>query len=178
MGTLPHINNIILVGMPGSGKSTVGVVLAKFCGRGFVDTDILIQQAEGRTLQEVVDRQGYLELRRIEERVLVALDCDPHVVATGGSAVYSPAAMTHLKRKGAVVFLHVELAELQRRVRDFALRGIAGPPGQDFSCLYCERYPLYRQYADIVIPCGKRSPEELCELIVRELSQWPRSREQ
>jgi len=173
--TLQHTKNIILVGMPGCGKSTVGVILAKFCGWGFIDTDILIQQAEGRTLQEVVDRQGYLELRRIEERVLVALDCDRHVVATGGSVVYSSAAMTHLKRNGTVVFLHVELAELQRRVRDFALRGIAGPPGQDFSFLYRERYPLYRQYADIVIPCGKRSPEELCEAILRELARWEAS---
>ena len=172
MRALWHINNIILVGMPGSGKSTVGVVLAKFCGRGFVDTDILIQQAEGHTLQEIIDDQGYLELRRIEERTLLGLDFEHHVVATGGSAVYSASAMAHLKGKGVVVFLHVELAELQRRVKNFAVRGIAGRPGQDFASLYRERYPLYQEYADIVILCGDRSPEELCDLIRRELAQW------
>ncbi|NLV24713.1 MAG: shikimate kinase [Deltaproteobacteria bacterium] len=169
MPILPHINNIILVGMPGSGKSTVGVILAKFCGRGFIDTDILIQQAEGGTLQEIIDGRGYLELRRIEEQILLGLNCSRHVVATGGSAVYSAAAMAHLKAQGVVVFLHVELAELQRRVKNFAVRGIAGRPGQDFTSLYRERYPLYEQYADIVIPCGKRSPEELCELIRKQL---------
>jgi len=172
--TLQHINNIVLVGMPGSGKSTVGVILAKFCGRGFVDTDILIQQTEGCTLQEILDSQGYLELRRIEEQVLLGLECDRHVVATGGSAVYSSAAMAHLREKGVVVFLHVELVELERRVKNFAVRGIAGRPGQDFASLYQERFPLYQKYADIVIPCSGQSPEELCEAIRRDLARWKR----
>ncbi|MBN1141929.1 MAG: shikimate kinase [Deltaproteobacteria bacterium] len=171
-----HINNIVLIGMPGSGKSTVGVILAKFCGRGFIDTDILIQQAEGRTLQEIVDADGYLELRRIEERVLLALDCDGCVIATGGSAVYSLRAMARLKGKGAVVFLQVELAELQRRVKNFTGRGIAGPPGHDFSSLFRERLPLYQEYADIIIPAGESTPEELCEQICRELAGWRKDR--
>ncbi|MBN1140661.1 MAG: shikimate kinase, partial [Deltaproteobacteria bacterium] len=107
---------------------------------------------------------------------LLALDCDGCVIATGGSAVYSPRAMARLKGKGAVVFLHVELAELQRRVKNFAVRGIAGPPGHDFSVLFRERLPLYHENADIVIPAGGSTPEQLCERIRRELAGWRKDR--
>ena len=97
---LKHPSNIVLIGMPGSGKSTVGIVLAKLTSRDFVDTDVLIQTSQGRTLQDIVDTEGYMVLREIEERILLKLDCINHVIATGGSAVYSHAAMTHLKSNG------------------------------------------------------------------------------
>jgi shikimate kinase len=145
--------NIILIGMPGAGKSTVGVVLAKLTQRDFVDTDVLIQQTQGTSLQAILDAHGYRELRAVEERVILGFSATDTVVATGGSAVYSEAAIRHLQASGPAVFLDVTVAELQRRVHDLATRGIAGPPGQTFSELCAERRVLYERYADITIPC-------------------------
>jgi shikimate kinase len=166
------ISNIILVGMPGAGKSTIGVILAKSLGMGFVDTDILIQQAENRTLQEIVDSSGYMELRGIEERILLKLECCHYVIATGGSAVYSPEAMVHLKKKGMIVFLSVELSELQKRVSDFRFRGIARRPEQSFRDLFHERYELYVKYADVIVACRNRTMEQICERIRREFGRF------
>ncbi len=159
--TTPPRSNIILIGMPGSGKSTVGVLLAKQTGRLFVDTDLLIQSTEGRTLQDIVDRDGYLELRRIEEKILLGLSCRNHVVATGGSAVYSAAAMEHLKSGGVVVFLDAAPATLEARVRDFGTRGLAKKPDQTFQQLFDERLPLYRAYAEITITCDGLTHEQV-----------------
>lgn len=162
------ISNIVLVGMPGAGKSTIGVILAKALGLGFVDTDILIQQETGKTLQGIIDASGYLALREIEEKVLSQAAFSRHVIATGGSAVYSPAAMSHLRATGVIVFLRVESAELERRVRDYHVRGIARRPDQSFHDLYCERSELYELYADIIIDCGERTMEDICQEISRE----------
>ena len=128
--------NIILIGMPGSGKSTVGVILAKHCGKGFIDTDLLIQAAAGRTLQDVVDNEGYLALRKLEEEVFLGLRATDTVIATGGSAVYSRPAMEHLKSAGIVVFLDADLPTLRSRVNDFGSRGLAKRPDQSFEQLY------------------------------------------
>jgi shikimate kinase len=163
------ITNIILIGMPGSGKSTVGVVLAKQTGLDFVDTDILIQTAAGRSLQEIVDTEGHMALRRIEEEVLLRLDCRNHVIATGGSAAYSSAAMEHLKSGGIAVFLHADISTLEERVRDFSGRGLAKSPDQTFSDLYAERVPLYRMYADITVSCDGMIHEDVCARIMEEL---------
>lgn len=162
--------NVILVGMPGAGKSTVGVILAKRTARGFVDTDILIQTATGRSLQDIVDVDGHLALRRIEEDVLLKLHCADHVISTGGSAVYSPAAMAHLKKCGQVVFLNVDLPTLRRRVHDYDSRGLAKRPDQSFEELFEERYALYLQYADVVLDCSHLTPEEVCNEIVKRLT--------
>lgn len=162
-------SNIILIGMPGSGKSTVGVILAKMTSRDFIDTDVAIQIAEGRSLQEIVDHEGYMALRRIEEKVLLGLHCINHVIATGGSAVYSPAAMEHLKRRGIAVFLDVDLPTLEGRIHDFDSRGLAKRPDQTFADLFWERLPLYRKYADITIDCQGRSQEEVCREVIRKL---------
>ncbi len=159
--------NIILVGMPGSGKSTVGVILAKLMSLSFVDTDVIIQTQQGRSLQDIVDGEGYLALRKIEEEVLLKLDCRNHVIATGGSAVYSRAAMNHLKSNGIVVFLNVDLETLKFRVHDFDTRGLAKRPDQSIDDLFAERFALYRKYADITVDCVGLTHEEVCARIVK-----------
>lgn len=166
--------SIVLIGMPGAGKSTIGVLLAKLTCRSFVDTDVLIQSHEGRTLQEIVDRDGYLALRAIEEKVILGHGCMGCVIATGGSAVYSPAAMAHLKRHGTVVFLNVDLETLEERVRDTDTRGLAKRPDQSFRDLYDERTPLYRKYADITIGCGRLTHEAVCTRVIAALGEQVR----
>jgi len=111
--------------MPGSGKSTVGVLLAKQLGLGFIDTDLLIQEEAGRTLQDIVDGDGYQALRRIEEQVLLRLDVRRQVISTGGSAVYSEPAMSHLKADGLVAFLDIPLEVVIARIGDYSARGIS-----------------------------------------------------
>jgi shikimate kinase len=160
--------NIILIGMPGSGKSTVGVILAKLLARGFVDTDLLIQTAQGRSLQSIVDTDGYLALREIEEQVLLQLECSNQVIATGGSAAYSQPAMTQLKRGGIVVFLHADLETLRRRVHDFSGRGLAKSPDQSLADLFSERFSLYSKYADITIDTCRLTHEEVCARIIKQ----------
>jgi shikimate kinase len=164
-----HIPNIVLIGMPGSGKSTVGVLLAKRLSRGFVDTDLLIQTEQGRSLQGIVDSDGYQALRDIEETILLNLDCSNQVIATGGSAAYSQKAMTRLKQGGIVVFLHADLETLNRRVRDFSERGLAKCPGQTLSDLFIERLSLYTAYADITIDSCQLTHEEVCTGIIGQL---------
>jgi len=172
-------SNIVLIGMPGSGKSTVGIILAKLTSCNFVDTDVLIQISQGRTLQDIVDTEGYMVLREIEERILLKLDCFDHVIATGGSAVYSHAAMTHLKSNGVVVFLKVELPILESRIHDFATRGLAKRPEQSIEDLFEERFVLYTKYADVTIECKDLKQEEVCEDIISSIPPgWKRARRQ
>lgn len=161
-------SNIVLIGMPGSGKSTVGVILAKKAMKDFVDTDILIQKSQSRPLQDIVDTEGYLALRDIEERVLEALQVRNHVISTGGSAVYGERAMAHLKSDGMVVFLDVTLDTLEARVPDFSTRGLAKRPEQSFSELFDERNALYRKYADITVKCDGLTPEQVCASILEK----------
>ena len=164
-------SNIVLIGMPGSGKSTVGVILAKLTGRDFVDTDVLIQKEQGRSLQDIVDQGGYLKLREIEEKTILKLECRNHVVATGGSAVYSQAAMTHLKTDGIAFFLNVDLQTLLTRVQDFETRGLAKRPDQGVADLFSERHALYRKYADVIIDCEGITHEAVCEKIIQNLKK-------
>ncbi len=135
--------------MPGSGKSTLGVQLAKMLGMDFIDTDILIKQQQKCCLQDILDNAGYLALRQIEEEVLLSLDYESCVIATGGSAVYSDKAMQHLANNGLIIFLEVPLNELKKRIHNESSRGIARPEGQSFTDVYAERTPLYQQYATI-----------------------------
>ena len=169
MMRIQKYSNIVLIGMPGSGKSTAGVILAKKMSMAFVDTDVLIQVSEQRTLQQIVDTQGHKALRRIEEALLLKLEVRNHVIATGGSAVYSDAAMAHLKSAGWVVFLDADLATLQQRVGDFSARGLAKRPDQSFSQLFDERLALYQKHADITVCCAGMAQETVCDRII---SQW------
>lgn len=164
-------SNIVLIGMPGSGKSTIGVLLAKRLGLGFIDTDLLIQQEAGRTLQAIVDHEGYQALRRIEEQVLLKLEVQHQVISTGGSAVYSEQAMQHLKTDAVVVFLDIPLDIMLERIGDYSSRGISRRPGQSLEDLFTERFGLYSRWADIVIECVGRNHDEVCEAVVSALEQ-------
>jgi len=161
--------NIVLIGMPGSGKSTIGVILAKLMGREFIDTDVLIQSSQNRLLQEIVDSEGHMALRKIEEAELLKLDCKNYIIATGGSAAYGAAAMRHLKSRGIIVFLNADLETVKSRIRNFNSRGLAKRPDQSFSDLFAERFPLYKKYADITIDCSDMTQEEVCETIISKL---------
>lgn len=155
--------------MPGAGKSTIGVILAKLTMRSFVDTDIVIQQTTGESLQTTVNTRGYEVLRQIEEDCLVNLDVQNHVISTGGSAVYSAAGMAELKRNGNVIFLDVDLATLEARIDNYTTRGLAKPADQSFDEMFAERNRLYRQYADITVPCINLTPEAVCQWIIETL---------
>jgi len=164
-------NNLILIGMPGAGKSTVGVLLAKAATRDFIDTDVLIQSKAGRTLQQIVDTDGHLALRHLEEQVLLHLHIQRHVIATGGSAPYSHKAMQHLKKNGIVVFLWVDPQTLLHRIGDFSGRGLAKRPDQTFEELYAEREALYERYADITIDAAAGDHDHVCAAILANLSK-------
>jgi len=165
-----NYSNIVLVGMPGAGKSTVGVILAKHTAREFLDTDILIQKSEQRSLQDILDAEGYMSLRSIEERILVGLNCKNHVIATGGSAVYSHSAMEHLRSDGIIVFLDIDLTSLESRDLDLAGRGIAKRPDQSFADLFEERFALYSRYADVVVACSALSQEKVSARVIDALA--------
>jgi shikimate kinase len=165
----PGKSNVILIGMPGAGKSTIGVILAKLTSLAFVDTDVLIQTSQGRSLQMIVDSEGPDALRSIEEKALLSLRCRHHVIATGGSAVYSDPAMKHLASNGVIIFLHADLQTLKARVHNFNNRGLAKTPGQSFEDLYAERLPLYEKYADITINSAGQSHEDICSVIIEKL---------
>lgn len=161
-------SNIVLIGMPGSGKSTIGVILAKRSSHDFVDTDLLIQSAAQRSLQDILDQDGYLRLRELEEEALLTLDVHNHVISTGGSAVYSAPAMEHLKRNGICVYLNVSLDTLRSRIADYETRGIARRPDQSFEDLFEERTRLYRQYADITVDGDGLTQEAVCSEILEK----------
>ena len=162
----PYHQSLILIGMPGAGKSTIGLLLAKSLAKDFVDTDLLIQLDQEKTLQDILHEQGYLALRQIEEQVLLKTNYPNHIIATGGSAVYSEAAMKHLTQFGPIIFLDVGPDVLQRRIHNRDTRGIACPPDQTLADIYAERRPLYLKYADIIIDCQNKTQEQLLDEII------------
>ncbi len=160
--------NIVLVGMPACGKSTVGVVLAKTMNKGFVDTDITIQQREGHTLQEIINLHGNDYFHQVEERVLLDFDGEDCVVATGGSAIYFAGAIEKFKEKGKVVYICVSLETILQRLNNIKTRGVTLGKGQTIADLYEERTPLYASRADIIIDADGLSVEEIVEEIIRK----------
>jgi len=161
--------NLVLIGMPGVGKSTVGVLLAKATSRDFLDTDVYVQAQEGRSLQEIIDREGTEAFCRLEERHVLSLTCRSCVIATGGSVVYHAAAMQHLASQGIIIHLHLDLPALETRLTNLHSRGVVMAPGQTLGQLFTERQPLYQKYAHHTIPCGAQTHEEIVGEIARRL---------
>jgi len=166
-------DNIVLVGMPGVGKSSVGVVLAKAVGCHFLDTDLVIQMQEGLSLQQLIDRRGLAAFRALEEQCVLRLDCDRHVIATGGSVVYGASAMQHLRELGRVIHLELPFDELERRLDDLSVRGVVMEPGQSLRQLYRERLPLYRARAHHSLDVRGLSPDHVIRAL-RPLVERPR----
>ena len=162
--------NIALIGMPGAGKSTVGVLLAKQCALAFTDTDLLIQTGEGRRLEEIIRRIGIEGFCDLEALYLAGLTETSGVIATGGSVVYRPAGMARLKALGPVIYLNVPPPVLAERLGDLDQRGVIRGPGQDIGDLHRERDPLYRRYADHVLDCGDAVPDRVVEQILDRLA--------
>jgi shikimate kinase len=166
---MAHSRNVVLIGMPGAGKTTVGVLLAERLAFSFMDTDITIQIGDGRRLQEIIDADGLAAFGRIEERTILAIAVTAHVIATGGSVVYSGKAMRHLKSGGTICHLDADPMCLQTRIDNLKSRGIAMKPGQTLADLYAERRQLYLKYADVTVDCSNRAPVEVVQRIMADL---------
>ena len=163
------MNNLILIGMPASGKSTLGVVLAKTAGMMFMDTDLLIQERAQGKLQHIIDTEGMEAFLKLEEDVLKSVQAENTVIATGGSAVYSEPAMAHLKSMGKVVYIKLSCEEIERRLNNIKTRGIAMKPGETIRDLYNYRVPMYEKYADIVLETEGLTIEDSVEKLVNML---------
>lgn len=164
-------DNIVLIGMPGVGKSTVGVILAKMIGYQFTDADLLIQKQEGKLLHEIIAEKGTDGFREIEERVNASIEASHTIIATGGSVVYGKKAMEHLSCIGTVVYLKVPYDTLEKRLEDIKGRGVVLKEGQTLRTLYDERTPLYEKYADIEISEDGLNVEQTVEKLLERLNK-------
>lgn len=164
------MNNIILIGMPGAGKSTIGVLLAKTMLLSFVDTDLIIQNKYKSALCDIIESEGTDGFLKIENDVISGCDFENSVVATGGSAVYGEEAMKKLKKDGTVVYLKLPLSELEKRLADIKTRGVAMKNGTTLAELFEERSPLYEKYADITLDCSNLTPEQCIEELLEQMS--------
>lgn len=166
------MKNVIMVGMPGSGKSTIGVILAKSLGFDFVDTDLVICKRESKKLQEIIDNEGLERFLGIEKQVGVEISPVHSVVATGGSMILSPEAMENLKKNGTVVYVEVPLEILKKRITNMKTRGIAFKKGETLEDIFNERTPLYEKYADITITADEHTvPEDCVNQIVEKIEE-------
>ncbi len=165
------MNNIILIGMPGVGKSSIGVILAKELGMQFLDSDLIIQEQEHRLLREILDQDGIDGFLAAEERVNASIEADHAVIATGGSAVYSEKAMQHLKTIGTVVYLKLEYELLSRRLGNLHNRGVVLREGQTLKELFAERGPLYEKYADLIVDEGGLDMEKTLDAVKEALDK-------
>lgn len=163
MKTMQGKKNIVLIGMPGAGKSTVGVVLAKRLGYRFVDSDLVIQEQTGKLLHELITEHGVDGFLKIEEQINAELTCEGAVIATGGSVIYGEKAMKHLREIGCVVYLKLSYEEIEERLGDLTARGVALKNGQTLRDLYNERCPLYEKYAHVVQECDSKQVREIVE---------------
>lgn len=163
-------SNLILIGMPGAGKSTLGVLLAKALRRDFLDTDVALQTRQNKTLRELIAQLGLEGFCKLEEEYLTQLDVHHTVIATGGSAVYYESAMKHLKQNGYALYLQVPLETLQKRLADMSARGVVIEPGQTLQALFEKRTPLYEKHADLTIPLSGLTHEQALQRILQHLS--------
>jgi len=161
--------NIVLIGMPGVGKSTVGVLLAKALGRYFLDADVYIQAVQGRSLQEIIDRDGLAAFCKIEEEYVLCIDLMNAVIATGGSVVYSEKAVQHLAARGVIIHLDLPVDRIEQRIENLYTRGVIMERGQTIRNLYDQRQSLYRQYAQLTIDCAGKNHEQVVTEIVQTL---------
>jgi shikimate kinase len=166
-----EMDNIILIGMPASGKSTVGVVLAKTMGYGFIDSDLVIQGTEKRKLSEIIDAEGIDGFIEVEDRVNQGIIADRCVISTGGSAIYGAKAMEHFKEIGTIVYLKVDLDEIKSRINGLHQRGVAIREGQTFDDLYEERCKLYEKYADVTIYENEFNVEKIISKITEAVNK-------
>lgn len=162
--------NIVLIGMPGCGKSTVGVVLAKALGMDFIDSDLLIQQVQGKKLAQIIDEVGDDGFRQVENQVNASIQVENTVIATGGSVIYGEEAMAHLREIATVVYLQLSYPKVEDRLGDLHARGVTIKPGQTLLDLYNERVPLYEKYAHVVMPCDGLKLREVVEKLAAMLA--------
>ena len=162
-------DNIVLIGMPGVGKSTIGVILAKVLGYQFLDADLLIQEQEGKLLKDIIAEVGTDGFIQVENRVNASIDCTKTIIATGGSVIYGQDAMEHLKEIGTVVYLEVPFSVLEKRLSDIKGRGVVLKDGQTLYDLFMERTPLYEKYADVRVSEEGLGVEETVDLLVSKL---------
>ena len=163
------MKNIILIGMPGSGKSTVGVVLAKKLGYQFIDSDLVIQERCRKLLHQLIEERGEAGFVMLENEVNASILADSAVIATGGSAVYGEEAMAHFRQIGKIVYVELAFEELEKRLGDLHERGVVLKEGMTLKELYEERIPLYEKYADIVVPCTGRDIRNVMDEIVERI---------
>lgn len=161
------MKNIVLIGMPGAGKSTVGVVLAKRMGMSFMDSDLVIQEQEGKTLHEIIEEKGTEGFLEVENRVNASIYAQNTIIATGGSVVYGKSAMEHLSQIGNVCYLKLSYESIDERLGDLEQRGVALKKGQSLMDLYKERTPLYEKYANLTIDCENKNIREIVSEIAR-----------
>ncbi len=167
---MKNAKNIVLIGMSGAGKSTLGVLLAKALGMNFVDTDIVIQQQEGRLLQEIIDSDGIDTFMEVEERIVSGLQLENSIISTGGSVIYSDKAMKVLRQSGRIIYLHVPYEEIERRLTNITTRGIVKKSGNSLKDVFGERIPLYMKYCDVTLDCTSKNIEHCVSEIVESLS--------
>ena len=163
------MTNIVLIGMPGCGKSTVGVLLAKALGMAFVDTDVVFQAKEGKKLQRIIEEIGIDAFLKREEEAILGFSCEKTVIATGGSVVYGSRAMRHLHENGTVVYIRLPYAEIEKRLSNLATRGVTLREGQTLLDLYQERIPLYEKEADLVFDASGYEIEQTVSMIARRI---------
>ena len=162
-------SNIVLIGMPGVGKSTIGVVLAKNLGYHFMDSDIVIQQQTGKLLHEIITEKGLDGFLQTEDEVNAGIDAEKTVIATGGSAVFGKHAMQHLAENGTIIYLSLPYEQIEERLGDLHKRGVALRENQTLYDIYQERIPLYEKYADLIIDCQQKSIRQIVAEIARKL---------
>ena len=165
-------DNIVLIGMPGAGKSTAGVLFAKAMNYRFLDVDFLIQEKEGKRLHEVIEEKGNEYFLEVEDEVNCSLNTERTVIATGGSVIYCENAMKHLKSIGTVIYLKVPEKEIERRITNFSTRGIIIRSGDTLEDLYNERIPLYEKHADITVLCDEKELQYNADKLMKEYLEY------